>query len=127
LSAFWQDHLQRSTGKNRRGGIFIPQGEFLWREFFLSTQGALSLTAQGHSHFFREGLRREGFLQKRNVRLQDAVVHNHIVCVPGHVQHFQIRSPRRQLLGQFAPVHFRHHHVGQQKVNLAFILLADGY
>ena len=51
-----------------------------------------------------------------------AAVDGNVVEVSGHEQHPEIRLDDRQMFGQLPAVHARHHHIGQQEIDVITLL-----
>ena len=64
-----------------------------------------------------ERLRREWFVQERDPRIEDAVVDDGLVRVPGHVDDLERRPSLDQPLGQLRSAAARHHDIGQEHVD----------
>ena len=64
-----------------------------------------------------ERLRGEWFVQERDSRVEDPVVDDGLLGVPGHVDHLQGRASLGQLPGQFRSAGARHDDVGQEHID----------
>jgi hypothetical protein len=69
------------------------------------------------AHLAGQGGRREGLLEKRRSRIKDAEMGDRVVCVDGHVEHFNVRSKALDHIGQGPPVHVRHHNIGEKEMD----------
>ena len=61
--------------------------------------------------FDRQLVLSEGFLQEAQARIEYALAEQDILGVARHVKHLDLRSQRRQTLGQFPATHPGHHHI----------------
>ena len=48
-----------------------------------------------------------------------------VVGIARHKKNSEVRLEDTQMLGQFCPAHARHHHVGEQKLNMADLPCGD--
>ena len=52
-------------------------------------------------------------------------MHDRVLGVAAHVDDLEIRPHAEQSVGEGAPIHARHHHVGQQQVDAACVAGRD--
>jgi len=66
-------------------------------------------------------IRCERLLEENRAWLQQTVVDDGMICIPGHVENFRFRMKWCQMFGQLPAAHLGHHHIGQQQMNVFFM------
>ena len=64
-----------------------------------------------------------GLARKSNLRAFGQVLLERVLGVAGHEDDLQVRIALAQFLGERRPVHLRHHHVGDDEIDVAAVAL----
>src|SRR5882762_11153630 len=116
---------RRWTGRWEKHWPSLPPG---YRDQFPDETDAPALRVSTRrvehlAHLACQRVRCERLLEVRRPRLEDAVPDDRVVRVPGRVQHLHVRPYQRELLCQPPPTQHRHHHVRQEQVDRAAMLV----
>jgi hypothetical protein len=65
-------------------------------------------------------IERERLGDEIHAGIEHPTVHHRVRGIAGRAQHFQTRTPEQRFIGEFFAVGIRHHHVGEQQLDIRF-------